>query len=344
MKVSIIIPVYNVERYVIRCLESVIAQKAQDIEIECVLIDDFSSDNSRQLVQSFVDSYNGNVRFVLIFHKTNRGPSAARNTGVEAASGDFIFFLDADDRISINCISKLVAALKEHPKADFAMGNIFRVKEMHTYMSEKQDVIMIDTQKELFLKLYEMKIPCSACNRLIRREVFQNSYIRFVDGLLYEDMLWNYHLFLTIHSIVILPDVTYIYEDNGESIVNTTISRPNVVANSFCFISNDIICHISPCLHSNCLMYAFTILLKAIDVHLRYTCDKEVFQCIKKSKLRLMGTTLRHGRFLLAFFFLLMYKPFCYLLLHSYISKKFHRMSMLIVRIENVIDIVFGRK
>ena len=343
MKVSIIIPVYNVERYILRCLESVAAQQAKGVEIECILIDDCSKDDGMRLAQSFVDSYQGDIAFRLLYHDRNRGPSASRNTGFDASSGDYILYVDSDDRISADCISLLTAALADHPQVDFIMGNIYHAKDRHTYMPENAPVTVIDTQKELFRQLFDMKIPNSACNRLIRREVLQRNQLRFTEGMLYEDLFWNYQFFLVIRSIVLLPDVTYVYEDNEGSIVNTTISRPNVVAESFCHITDFILSHLPPCLHSDALMYAFTILLKAIDVELRYPCSDDVKRHIKSTKTLLMTRALRSGRLLLLAFFLLMYKPFCHLLTRAFMRSNYHRLSMLTIRMENVFDRILGR-
>ena len=228
-------------------------------------------------------------------------------------------------------------------KADFVMGNIFHAKDQTSYMSENGPVLVIDTQEELFRRLFDMKIPNSACNRLIRREVLQRNQMRFTEGMLYEDLFWNYQFFLVIHYIVLLPDVTYIYEDNEGSIVNTTISRPNVVAESFCHITDEILSHMPPCLHTNALMYAITILLKAIDVQILYDCNADVEQHIRRSRKQLMATTLRSGRLLSALFALLMYKPFSYLLQRAFMRRNYHRMSMMTTRIENVVDKVFSR-
>ena len=344
MKVSIIIPVYNVERYIIRCLESVVNQQVKGIEIECILIDDCSKDKTMRIIQTFVDSYQGDISVLLISHDRNRGPSAARNTGFDASSGDYIFYMDSDDRISNDCISRLVSASDEYPKADIVMGNIYHAKDQHNYMPQNNHATVIDTQKELFRWLFEMKIPTSACNRLIRRELLLHNKLRFAEGQLYEDMLWNYQLFLVTHFVVLIPDVTYIYEDNAGSIVNTTISRPNVVAESFCHITDVILSNMPPCLYSNALMYAFTVLLKAIDVQLCYTCNLDVKKHIRYSRAKLMSKTFYSGRLLLSSFFLMMYRPFCYLLLHSFMRRSFHRLSMLTIHVENLVDRVICRK
>ena len=97
MKVSLIIPIYNVSRYLVRCLDSVISQTFRNIE--CILVDDCGADNSVNIAEDYIKGYQGPVVFKLIHHKYNRGLSAARNTGIDAACGDYLYFMDSDDAI-----------------------------------------------------------------------------------------------------------------------------------------------------------------------------------------------------------------------------------------------------
>ena len=95
MKVSIIIPIYNVAPYIKRCLQSVADQTYKDIE--CILIDDCGSDNSINLAKEFIYDYKGNILFTILHHEENKGLSAARNTGLRYAKGEYVYFLDSDD-------------------------------------------------------------------------------------------------------------------------------------------------------------------------------------------------------------------------------------------------------
>jgi len=98
MTISIIIPVYNVENYIWKCLDSVIAQKCDGFNIECILVDDCTPDNSMVIVEDVVNNYHGkDVNFVILHHEVNKGMSIARNTGIDASTGDYVCFLDSDD-------------------------------------------------------------------------------------------------------------------------------------------------------------------------------------------------------------------------------------------------------
>lgn len=119
MKVSIVIPIYNVSVYIENCLESVRRQIYQDLEV--ILVDDCGTDNSMEIVQEYLE-YHNFVEVKIIHHTHNRGLSAARNTGLEAATGDYVYFLDSDDALMEDCIFILVAPV-EAQSYDFVIGN-----------------------------------------------------------------------------------------------------------------------------------------------------------------------------------------------------------------------------
>ena len=121
MKVSVLIPVYNVAPYIERCLQSVVDQTYTDIE--CILVDDCGSDNSIELAQNFINNYKGNIKFSILHHDKNKGQSAARNTALKYAKGEYVYFLDSDDAITSDCIEILMSLATKYPNAVFAQGN-----------------------------------------------------------------------------------------------------------------------------------------------------------------------------------------------------------------------------
>ena len=98
MKVSIIIPVYNVSLYIERCIKSVMSQTYQDIE--CILVNDATPDDSIAIAERLIADYNGTIQFRILNHEHNKGQSTARNTGIDASTGDYLYFLDSDDEIT----------------------------------------------------------------------------------------------------------------------------------------------------------------------------------------------------------------------------------------------------
>ena len=192
MKVSIIIPVYNVQEYITRCMDSVCQQTFQDIE--CILVDDCGKDDSIKLAEDYIQKYTGAVRFVMLHHEHNKGLSGARNTGIKAATGDFLYFLDSDDLITPDCIETLLRLAEKYPKADFVQGNILgNDDQMSSYAFEDTVPEYCDNKEELMhLMLHE--VITSAWNRLIRRSFLLEHELFFPEGIIHEDMYWTYFL------------------------------------------------------------------------------------------------------------------------------------------------------
>ena len=119
MTISVIIPIYKVQEYVRRCLESVIAQECDRFSIECLIINDCTPDDSMTIVHDVISSYQGNsIEFKVIHHQKNMGLSVARNTGIKAATGDFIYFIDSDDHIMENTFKSFVSKFVSYPFVD----------------------------------------------------------------------------------------------------------------------------------------------------------------------------------------------------------------------------------
>ncbi|MBO6252520.1 MAG: glycosyltransferase family 2 protein, partial [Bacteroidaceae bacterium] len=120
--VSIIVPVYNVQPYVEDCIRSVMRQ-TYDGRMECIVVDDCGTDDSIAIVEKVVADYDGPITFKILHHTHNRGLSAARNTGIDASTGDYLFFLDSDDEITNDCIKKLSAVLEKDGEIEIVQGN-----------------------------------------------------------------------------------------------------------------------------------------------------------------------------------------------------------------------------
>lgn len=191
-KVSIIVPIYNVEDYIEECLQSIVNQDYQG-EIECILVDDCGCDRSLELTEHFIALYTGGITFTILHHQRNRGLSAARNTGMDAASGDYIFFLDSDDMITSNCISSLSQLLLTEPY-DVVIGGV------------KWKVPSADYN-------YPM-----AWNKLYRTDYLRNERLYFEEGLVHEDDLWTFEVDMTARKKAVCEHITYIYRTRENSI------------------------------------------------------------------------------------------------------------------------------
>ena len=122
MVISIIIPVYNVAPYIERSLKSVMGQTYAG-DMECLLVDDCGSDDSMAIAERVIGAYTGPIRFRILHHDHNRGLSAARNTGTDAATGDYVLYLDSDDELAEDCIEKLMRPVEEDATVEMVVGN-----------------------------------------------------------------------------------------------------------------------------------------------------------------------------------------------------------------------------
>ena len=225
MKVSIIIPVYNVAPYIKRCLLSVAEQTYSNIE--CILVDDCGNDNSIQIAQKFIRGYNGGIVFKVIHHKENKGVATARNTGIKDSTGDLLFFLDSDDTITKDCIEKLILLYTKYPDIDLAQGNALSEKGGISKFGCHYDIKEHITDKEELYKHLLSLLTTVPWNRLVRRSIIIEHSIFFPDGKVYEDMFWVYFITKHIKSAAFTTDGTYVYYTNENSFMNskTTITQ-----------------------------------------------------------------------------------------------------------------------
>ena len=181
-KVSIIIPVYNVKNYLGQCLESVIQQDFIDYEIICV--DDASTDNSGNILDAYEKQYD---MIQVIRHTKNRGLSAARNTGLEQATGKYVWFVDSDDIICPNSLEELynVAETNETDMICFNLSYNEKYNEMIIPSDTCNRSEKIYSGKELFrICVYDRTWRESSCIKFIKRSFLDKNQIRFCEGLI----------------------------------------------------------------------------------------------------------------------------------------------------------------
>ena len=183
--ITVVVPVYNVEKYIIRCLESIIRQTYDDFE--CLIIDDASSDSSIMLGKSRIEK---DGKFRIISHQKNSGSGTARNTGIENAQGEYICFIDSDDYIEKDYLKLLYQTITKH-NAAICTCNIYYGKE-----NDKR-IISANLEVENWIEAIEKILNGidggSSCNRLYKRKLFDK--VKYVNGY-YEDVLVNIHLML----------------------------------------------------------------------------------------------------------------------------------------------------
>lgn len=219
MLISIVIPVYKVEEYIERCLQSVIAQDYEG-DLECLLIDDCTPDNSCAVIGDILDRYEGPIKFRLLHHEKNRGLSAARNTGIDNAQGEYIYFLDSDDYISSDCISKLAAPLTEG-ECDIVIGNytvlgsnlLFPALVLgNRQLTHNDEIIESYTRYEWYMM---------AWNKLCNLSFIKRYSLYFKEGLIQEDELWSFQCACFAYNLKSVDAVTYYYCIRESSIIGS---------------------------------------------------------------------------------------------------------------------------
>lgn len=212
--VSVIVPVYNVAQYLPRCLDSLRAQTLEDLEIIC--INDGSTDHSLHILEQ----YAARDSRIIVISTENRGLSAARNRGMDAAAGEYIGFVDSDDYIREDMFAKMLAAARLHQadlvqcRAEIVFGDSPEKPEnAQPYLEQKQSGPVKNTPALLH------ELPQNTWLKLIRRDFLQTSSVRFPEGLLYEDLAFHYMLLPLCRSIVLLDDLLYYYRNRPGSIM-----------------------------------------------------------------------------------------------------------------------------
>ncbi|MBR1795985.1 glycosyltransferase [Candidatus Saccharibacteria bacterium] len=220
--ISIILPIYNVESYLSRCLDSVITQDYQNLEI--ILVNDGSTDNSLQICQE----YQAKDPRIKLINQSNAGLSAARNKGISVAKGEFISFIDSDDYVESNYISHLYHLI-EKDGSDFSAvkHNIIRGQHIEPACSHK--IYLLSPHETLEMMLYDEDFNVSAWGKLYRKTLFKD--IRFPEGMLFEDSATTYKLILAAKSISFdsIPLYNYIIRDNSITTRDFTLKNFDLI-------------------------------------------------------------------------------------------------------------------
>ena len=231
MKISIIIPIYNVSQYVERCLTSVINQTTQET-IECICVDDCGTDNSMEIVENFVKKSNNKViKFKLLYHKTNKGLSGARNTGIKNATGDYIYLLDSDDEITPTCMENFNRIISEHPKVDLVQGLFEQDTPYMKQFVHKSFPNYTEDRKYIKKALLDYnEIPICSANKLIRRELLIENQLFFKEGIIHEDNYFSFFLAKHVKSLAINAEKCYIYFVNPNSIMTAPLKEKEIIS------------------------------------------------------------------------------------------------------------------
>lgn len=224
-EVSLIIPIYNAERFLERCLNSLFTQSLTNIEF--VFVDDCSTDNSVALLKKILNNHLGKREQVkLIQHKINKGVAASRNSGLENATGKYIGWVDADDYVEQDMFEKMYFKAKI-TQADMVWCNYYNVNAYGEMQEVKQ--IMAEDSRTFGKALLLNQIQKSIWNKLMKRSVFEENNLRFLEG---QDMGEDYNiLFKVLHlsnNIAYLNESLYYYCHNNMKSISKQSNRKRI--------------------------------------------------------------------------------------------------------------------
>lgn len=217
VKVSVIIPIYNVEQYIKRCLESIVNQTLNDIEIICV--NDGTKDNSMMIVNEFAQ----NDKRIVIINQENKGLGAARNAGLLCAKGKYIGFVDSDDWVDIDFYEKLFNSAEEND-ADIVAADFIRKNERRSRkrLNLKTNKVFEDTIEKL--KVCRTGKEGCVWNKIYKTALLKEYNLNFPEGKYYEDGLFTLRAVYYSKKLVTVTDTFYYYYINPVSIVKSGLN------------------------------------------------------------------------------------------------------------------------
>ncbi len=219
-KVSIIVPVYNVEKYLRKCLDSLINQTLKEIEIICV--NDGSKDNSPKILEEYAKKDNR----IIVINQENAGLSVARNSGIDIAKGKYIGFVDSDDWVDLDYYEKLYYSATSND-TDIAVGGIIRVTgiKKKKFLNFEKETITDNTN--LKFELCDVPEKSYVWNKIYKTEKLKEIGLEFEKGIFYEDCIFTPQALFYLGKIVTVPNIYYYYLRRGNSTVKQRSEKAN---------------------------------------------------------------------------------------------------------------------
>lgn len=219
LKLSIILPCYNVEKHIARCLASLYEQDMPESDYELIVVNDCSTDESLTLVKAFQKKHSN---IAIIEHEVNKGLGAARNTGLKKANAKYIWFVDSDDFVEINCLAKIVG-IAESNELDILSFNFLNQDSSLKYNRDSVSVITetLVMDGKTYLKSHYQPSVFSSCSKIYSRDYLIAIHLYFTEGVYWEDADMVVKAIYYASSVKFIPDHLYYYCYNEESISRT---------------------------------------------------------------------------------------------------------------------------
>lgn len=216
MKISIIIPVYNVSKYIARCLSSALDQTWKELEV--ILVNDCTPDDSVDVIKQVLSTSPRREIVTILEHTQTQGPSAARNTGIKKATGDYVFFLDSDDYLPAHGIELLAEAASKY-RVDFVVGNYEVTGNARWSPPMALATGLLKDNEEVLSTYAQGKWYVMVWNKLIKRSFVYEEKLFFQEGIVHEDDLWSFMMASRAKNAYAVNQVTYYYYTHFNSIM-----------------------------------------------------------------------------------------------------------------------------
>ena len=315
--ISIIITAYNAEKSIGRCLKSIVVQENADMQMECIVIDDCSTDDTLNQMRNFVHAYSGAIRFRMLRHKVHKGVSASRNTGIQQAQGDYLMFVDAVDQLMPGAMDLYTGTLMRYWDTEVIIGNMFHSTQGRGLITNITSPMVFRGESNLIC--HEMilhHLYLFSLNKLVRRDLIIGYQVFFNEALSFPDLLWNYELFSHVTSMVLLPDITYSYESRPVGAIGVAERQANALLSSYS-VTCDKILDQTPRPEStendfyvDHQLFVYGILMSAVDVQSEYNINSQVKRELGRAKSRLVSQTRNDNKRRLSTFFMTGNSPF----------------------------------
>ena len=263
-EISVIIPVYNTEQFLGDCLNSVLAQTFSDFEV--IVVDDGSTDKSGAVIEEFAKK---DSRIVTL-RQENKGLSEARNAGLNIVRGNWITFVDSDDRLAADFLQKLLDAAKQHNTTIVCSDKqlFWKDSEINIEKATATQAIVLSPEKALERALYQKEAPdYSAWGKLYDAKIWEDR--RFTPGIYFEDMDCIPQTLLEAEQIAFVPEPLYLNRRHGTSILATTYNRKKAelldIAEKICTLVENNATKLKRAAHSNLFSASCSILMRTPD-------------------------------------------------------------------------------
>lgn len=236
IKLSVIVPVYNCEKYVAECLRSILGQKCNSYEIICV--NDGSTDLSLSIIKKFEQENSDKVK---VISQENKGLSAARNAGIKASSGKYVWFVDSDDKISNQDVINRMIREMELNALDvlyFELDGYYENEDIKKIRQPIVEDLKLGREYGLYEKGYDFfcelqqeskRVICAVCS-CVRKDMLEKNKIAFIEGHTHEDVLYNFQLMLSASRVKHINEVFYLYNQHGGGSISSNVDFSHIIS------------------------------------------------------------------------------------------------------------------